>query len=393
MLRNWSEYCRTIRLSGLISLALLTSYSVGGNIILPRAPELSAKGYILIDADSGRVLVESNADDSLPPASLTKIMTGYVVAAELETGRIGLDDEVPISVNAWRTKGSKTFIQEGTKVALSDLLRGVIVQSGNDASVAIAEYLAGDEDAFADVMNQYAMTIGMSSTNFLNSTGLPDDGHYTSARDMAALTLELIRRFPMHYAIYAEREFTFAEIRQPNRNRLLLRDRTVDGVKTGYTLAAGYCLVASAKRDGMRLVSVVMGASSDEVRMRETQKLLQYGFRYFETRGLYSPDEPITEARIYFGTSDYFPVGVSETMYVTFARGHYEDLEVEIELPTQIEAPLKRGAEIGSLRVILEGEDLAKKPLVSQTNSEEAGIFSRIFDSVYLFFASVIEYD
>ena len=391
MLRNWNEYCRTIRLSGLISLALLTSYSVGGNIILPRAPELSAKGYILIDADSGRVLVESNADDSLPPASLTKIMTGYVVAAELETGRIGLDDEVPISVNAWRTKGSKMFIQEGTKVALSDLLRGVIVQSGNDASVAIAEYLAGDEDAFADVMNQYAMTIGMSSTNFLNSTGLPDDGHYTSARDMAALTMELIRRFPTHYAIYAEREFTFAEIRQPNRNRLLLRDRTVDGVKTGYTLAAGYCLVASAKRDGMRLVSVVMGASSDEVRMRETQKLLQYGFRYFETRGLYSPDESVAKARMYFGTSDYVPVGVSEPIYVTFARGHYDDLKVDIDLPTQIEAPLKEGAEIGSLRVMLDGKDLLKTPLVSKNSVDEAGIFSRMFDSVYLLIASIID--
>ncbi|MEE3279617.1 MAG: D-alanyl-D-alanine carboxypeptidase family protein [Pseudomonadota bacterium] len=391
MLRHWKNRFRMIRISGLIGLAVLASYSAGGNIILPRAPELSAKGYILIDADTGRVLVESNADDSLPPASLTKIMTGYVVAAELETGRISLDDEVPISVNAWRTKGSKMFIQEGTKVALSDLLRGVIVQSGNDASVAIAEYLAGDEDAFADVMNQYAMTIGMSSTNFLNSTGLPDDGHYSSARDMAVLTLELIRRFPVHYAIYAEREFTFAEIRQPNRNRLLLRDRTVDGVKTGYTLAAGYCLVASAERDGMRLVSAVMGASSDEVRMRETQKLLQYGFRYFETRGLYNSDEPITQARIYFGASDHVPLGVAETTYVTFARGHYEDLEVEIELPTQIDAPLKKGAEIGSLRVTLEGKDLLSKSLVSQTSIEEAGIFSRIFDSVYLFFASVIE--
>ena len=391
MLRNWKNRFGMIRISGLIGLAVLASYSAGGNIILPRAPELSAKGYILIDADTGRVLVESNADDSLPPASLTKIMTGYVVAAELETGRISLDDKVPISVNAWRTKGSKMFIQEGTKVSLSDLLRGVIVQSGNDASVAIAEYLAGDEDAFADVMNQYAMTIGMSSTNFLNSTGLPDDGHYSSARDMAVLTLELIRRFPVHYAIYAEREFTFAEIRQPNRNRLLLRDRTVDGVKTGYTLAAGYCLVASAERDGMRLVSAVMGASSDEVRMRETQKLLQYGFRYFETRGLYNPDEPITQARIYFGASDHVPLGVAETTYVTFARGHYEDLEVEIELPTQIDAPLKKGAEIGSLRVTLEGKDLLSKPLVSQTSIEEAGIFSRIFDSVYLFFASVIE--
>jgi len=384
--------CRwTIRISGLIALLIVTSYSVHGNIIFPKAPELSANGYILVDAETGRVLVESNADESLPPASLTKIMTGYVVAAELEAGRISLNDEVPISVNAWRTPGSKMFIQEGTTVALSDLLRGVIVQSGNDASVAIAEYLAGDEDAFADVMNQYAMTIGMNDTNFLNSTGLHEDGHSSSARDMAVLTRELIRRFPEHYAIYAEREFTFAEIRQPNRNRLLRRDRTVDGVKTGYTLAAGYCLVASAERDEMRLVSVVMGATSDEVRMRETQKLLQYGFRYFETRGLFNPDELVTEARMYFGTSDYVPVGVSEPIYVTFARGHYDDLEVEIDLPTQIEAPLKEGAEIGSLRVMLDGKDLLKTPLVSKKSIDEAGIFSRMFDSVYLLFASIIE--
>jgi len=391
MWRTREKYRRIIRMSGLIVLLIVTSCSVHGKIIVPKAPELSAKGYILIDAETGRVLVESNADESLPPASLTKIMTGYVVAAELEAGRISLNDEVPISVNAWRTPGSKMFIQEGTRVVLSDLLRGVIVQSGNDASVALAEYLAGDEDAYADVMNQYAMTIGMNDTNFLNSTGLHEDGHSSSARDMAALTRELIRRFPEHYAIYAEREFTFGDIRQPNRNRLLRRDRTVDGVKTGYTLAAGYCLVASAERDEMRLVSVVMGATSDEVRMRETQKLLQYGFRYFETRGLYSPDESVAKARMYFGTSDYVPVGVSEPIYVTFARGHYDDLKVDIDLPTQIEAPLKEGAEIGSLRVMLDGKDLLKTPLVSKNSVDEAGIFSRMFDSVYLLIASIID--
>ena len=376
---------------GTIVLLLVTAYSVRGNIILPKAPDLSAKGYILMDAASGRVLVESNADESLPPASLTKVMTGYVVAAELETGRINLEDEVPISVNAWRTQGSKMFIQEGTTVTLSDLLMGVVVQSGNDASVAIAEFLAGDEQAFADVMNQHAITIGMTSTNFLNSTGLPEAGHFTSARDMAVLTRELIHRFPEHYATYAEREFTFDGIRQPNRNRLLWRDRTVDGVKTGYTLAAGYCLVASAKRDNMRLVSVVMGATSDEVRMRETQKLLQYGFRYFETRGLYGPDEPVIDARVYFGTNDNVPIGVLNPVHVTFPRGHYDDLDVEIDMPKQLEAPLEKGLEVGSLRVLMEDEYLLQTPLVTQRNIDEAGIFDRLFDAVYLFLAGLIE--
>ena len=389
----WAQktYSRRIRTLGTIVLLLVTAYSVRGNIILPKAPDLSAKGYILMDAASGRVLVESNADESLPPASLTKVMTGYVVAAELETGRINLEDEVPISVNAWRTQGSKMFIQEGTTVTLSDLLMGVVVQSGNDASVAIAEFLAGDEQAFADVMNQHAITIGMTSTNFLNSTGLPEAGHFTSARDMAVLTRELIHRFPEHYATYAEREFTFDGIRQPNRNRLLWRDRTVDGVKTGYTLAAGYCLVASAKRDDMRLVSVVMGATSDEVRTRETQKLLQYGFRYFETRGLYSPDEPVIDARVYFGTNDNVPVGVLNPVHVTFPRGHYDDLDVEIDMPKQLEAPLEKGLEVGSLRVLLEDEYLLQTPLVTQRNIDEAGIFDRLFDAVYLFLAGLIE--
>ena len=389
----WAQktYSRRIRTLGTIVLLLVTAYSVRGNIILPKAPDLSAKGYILMDAASGRVLVESNADESLPPASLTKVMTGYVVAAELETGRINLEDEVPISVNAWRTQGSKMFIQEGTTVTLSDLLMGVVVQSGNDASVAIAEFLAGDEQAFADVMNQHAITIGMTSTNFLNSTGLPEAGHFTSARDMAVLTRELIHRFPEHYAAYAEREFTFDGIRQPNRNRLLWRDRTVDGVKTGYTLAAGYCLVASAKRDDMRLVSVLMGATSDEVRMRETQKLLQYGFRYFETRGLYSPDEPVIDARVYFGTNDNVPVGVLNPAHVTFPRGHYDDLDVEIDMPKQLEAPLEKGLEVGSLRVLMEDEYLLQTPLVTQRNIDEAGIFDRLFDAVYLFLAGLIE--
>ena len=391
MWRARNTYRRHIVNLGTIILMLVASCSARGNIILPKAPELSSKGYILMDVASGRVLVESNADEPLPPASLTKIMTVYVVAAELQTGRISLEDAVPISVNAWRTQGSKMFIQEGTTVTLSDLLRGVVVQSGNDASVAIAEFLAGDEEAFADVMNQHAIAIGMTSTNFINSTGLPKEGHLTSARDMSVLARELIHRFPKHYATYAEREFTFGGIRQPNRNRLLWRDRTVDGIKTGYTLAAGYCLVASAKRDDMRLVSVVMGATSDEVRMRETQKLLQYGFRYFETRGLYNPDEQVTEARVYFGANDYVPVGVVNPVHVTFPRGHYNDLDVEIDLPKRLEAPLEKGSEVGSLRVILEDEDLLQAPLVTQRSIDEAGIFDRLYDAVYLFFASLTE--
>ena len=317
-------------------------------------------------------------------------MTSYVAAVELDEGRIGLADDVPISVKAWRTPGSKMFIREGTTVKLLDLLKGVIIQSGNDASVAIAEYVAGSEDAFAGMMNQHATELGLVSSNFANATGLPDESHVSTAKDMARLSRALIRRFPDHYAIYAERDFTFSDIRQPNRNRLLWRDRTVDGVKTGHTEAAGYCLVASALRDGMRLISVVMGTDSDEARMRETQKLLKYGFRYFETQKVYDPANPLKSVEVYYGETESLDLGVDEPMFLTFPRGRYEELEAEIDLPSVVEAPVAVGQQLGEIRVTLDGEVLGAAPLVAREAVAEGGVFSRMYDGVFLFFSDLV---
>ncbi len=333
---------------------------------IPQAPSISAKGYVLIDASTGKVLSEFNGDELLPPASLTKIMTSYVAAVEIREGRINLADQVPISVKAWRTPGSKTFVREGTSVSLSDLLRGVIIQSGNDASVAVAEYIAGSEEAFAGMMNQHAEDIGMTRTDFRNSTGLPDKEHLTTARDLVTLVRSLISEFPDHYKIYSEREFTYGGIRQNNRNRLLWRDKTVDGVKTGMTKDAGFCLVASAMRGDMRLVSVVMGATDDETRMRETQKLFQWGFRYFETQTLFEPDINLQKVRIYYGEKEELELGIKEKLVLTFPRGSYEDLESEIDFPRIIEAPIQIDQIVGELRVNLDGQELASVPLIAR---------------------------
>ena len=273
-------------------------------VIIPAPPEVAASSYILIDAESGRVIMEKNADQPLPPASLTKMMTSYVVEYEAERGKIKYTDPVLISVNAWRTGGSKMFVREGTTVSVEDLLKGIIIQSGNDASVAIAEHIAGSESAFADIMNQDAKVLGMNNTHFVNATGLPAQNHYSSARDLAILAKALITHFPEQYKIYAEKYFTWNDIRQPNRNLLLWRDNTVDGLKTGHTDEAGYCLVASAVRDGMRMISVVLGTTSEEARARETQKLLSYGFRYFETHHLYSPGVTLQDAQVWKGAVD-----------------------------------------------------------------------------------------
>ena len=255
--------------------------------IIPRAPDIAASSYVLMDATTGDILVESNADIPLPPASLTKIMTDYVVASELAAGNISLDDEVFISVKAWQMDGSKMFIQEGTTVRLEDLIYGMVVQSGNDASVALAEHIAGSEEAFADMMNQHAELLGLTNSYFVNSHGLPEDQHVMSARDLAILAQALISHFPDNYKIYSTPEFTYNGIRQPNRNSLLFQDRNVDGMKTGFTDAAGYCLVASATRDDMRLIAVVMGTASENARAIEAQKLLTYGFRFYETLELF----------------------------------------------------------------------------------------------------------
>jgi len=354
--------------------------------IIPPPPSVAASSYLLIDADTRKVLVENNARESLPPASLTKIMTGYVAAVELEAGRINMNDQVAISVKAWKAPGSRMFIREGTTVPLRDLLNGIIIQSGNDASIAVAEHIAGSESAFADMMNQQAAVLGMMDTQFTNATGLPDENHRTSAWDLALLTISLINDHPEHYEIYSHKSFTFNDIEQPNRNRLLWRDKNVDGVKTGHTNAAGFCLVASALRGDMRLISVVMGTDSDEARMRESQKLLSYGFRYFETQRLYEADVPLKTAPVWYGVEDEIEIGVKDDVTVTIPRGHYDDLQSELVLPKNIEAPLAVGDEIGELRLTLYDEVVYTAPLVALTAAEEGGLFSRIGDGVSLFF-------
>jgi len=353
--------------------------------IIPPPPDIAATSYLLIDATSQEVLVEHNAHEQNPPASLTKIMTSYLAEQEIAAGRLSPHDQVLVSVNAWRTGGSKMFIREGTRVSVDDLLKGIIIQSGNDASVALAEHIGGSEAAFANIMNQQAAVLGMRNTHFKNSTGLPNSEHYSSAWDLALLTRDLIQRFPEHYALYSQRSYEYNEIDQPNRNKLLWRDRTVDGVKTGYTRDAGYCLVSSAVRQGMRLISVVMGTDSDQARMRESQKLLSYGFRYFETQSLYAAEVPLKEQELYYGEVDTVSLGVPEDVVVTFPRGYYKDIEAELVVPKILEAPLSAGQEVGELKLRLHDETIYQAPLVALTDVAEAGMFSQLSDFISLF--------
>jgi len=316
-------------------------------------------------------------------------MTSYVAAKEIERGTIALDDQITVSIKAWRMEGSRMFIQEGTKVRLEDMLRGIIVQSGNDASVALAEHVSGSEDAFADLMNQYAQQLGMTDTHFVNATGLPDENHYTTANDLSRLAVALINQFPGHYKIYSEKHFTYSDIRQRNRNKLLMRDSSVDGVKTGHTNAAGYCLVASAVRGDMRLVSVVMGASSEESRAAESQKLLTYGFRYFETAQLYRADEAIRQVRVWGGQHSTVKLGLIADVVMTIPKGVRDQLQAEIQIKNEIHAPIDKGDELGSLTVSVPDKEDVAVPLTALNGVQEAGFFSRIWDSILLFFVSI----
>ena len=358
--------------------------------LIPDVPPISSKSFLLIDADTRHVIAERDSDTPLPPASLTKIMTSYVAAGELAAGRVYLDDEVPISVKAWRTGGSKTFVREGTKVSLEDLLRGIVIQSGNDASVAVAEFLGGDEDGFANMMNTHAREIGLTASHFVNATGLPDEQHYSSARDLAILAIELIHRHPGHYAMYSEKSFEYGGIKQPNRNRLLWRDKTVDGVKTGLTDAAGYCLVASALRDGTRFVAVTMGAETDNARFRDAQKLLAYGFRYFESQELYAAGEVLTTRPVWYGKTESVAATVTEPVRITLPRGRRDDLHAEVDLPANLEAPIGAGEQIGLVRVRLDGEALVEVPLLADADVEEAGAFAKMGDWFYLLFRDLL---
>nr|WP_224750353.1 D-alanyl-D-alanine carboxypeptidase family protein [Halomonas sp. ML-15] len=357
--------------------------------MVPSPPQLAAKSWFLMDADSGEVLIEHNADERLPPASLTKLMTAYLVERELDRGNISMDDMVRVSENAWRTGGSKMFIEVDTEVSIRDLLYGIIISSGNDASVAVAEHLAGGEQPFADLMNQHAQRLGLHNTSFANATGLPDPEQYSSARDMALLSQYIINDYPEHYAIYAERYFDFNDIRQPNRNRLLWRDATVDGLKTGWTTEAGYGLVASAKRDDMRLISVVMGTSSEEARAQETQKLFSYGFRYFETLNLYEAGSVLETPRIWGGAENQVRVGVDSDVKMTVPRGRSDELTARLNLRGDISAPVAAGDQLGTLEVKLGDEVLGERPLVALESVEQGGIFKRVFDMVRQFISGL----
>lgn len=378
-----------MRRIGLVLAALIFNPALVGaasTIPLLPPPNLQASSYLLIDADTNKVLAEHNARERNAPASLTKIMTGYVVAEEMRRGRLGPEENVQISVKAWRTGGSKMFIREGTQVQVADLLKGVIIQSGNDASVALAEHIAGSEDQFADLMNQQAKLLGMQDTEFRNATGLPDEQHYSTAWDLALLTRGLIQNHPQQYALYSEKSYTFNNIEQPNRNRLLWRDRSVDGVKTGFTNAAGYCLIASAERNSMRLISVVLGTDSDEARMRESQKLLSYGFRNYETRALYQPGTALQEQPIYYGEVESLPLGVAEEVVLTFPKGYYKDIQASITVPAYFEAPVQRGDAMGTIELSLADEVIYSGAVVALAAVEEAGLLSRFGDYIYLMF-------
>lgn len=362
----------------------------GSAMLMPSPPQLAASSYLLLDAHTGKVIVEHNADQQLPPASLTKIMTSYIVSSELTKGSIRADDKVPVSVKAWKMTGSRMFIREGTEVLLEDLLRGVIIQSGNDASVALAEYIAGDEAAFASLMTQQAKLLGMSYTQFKNATGLPAEGHVTTARDLSILASALVRNFPNHYGLYAEKEFTYNNITQPNRNGLLWTDQNVDGMKTGHTEEAGYCLVASSKRNDMRLISVVLGAKSLRAREQETKKLLAYGFRYYKTQTLYKADEPLNVAKVWAGQEKQVALVLAEDLSVTIPRDQQDSLQANIEVDREIIAPVLAGKVYGQLNLSLNGELLAQRDLVAGVAVEPAGFFVRIWDQLILFVRGIL---
>jgi len=355
-------------------------------VAAPSAPDLNAKGYMLVDFNSCRVLAEKNASERLDPASITKLMTAYAVFRAIKSGQINLEDEVLVSEKAWRTPGSRMFIEVGKRVSVEKLLPGMIIQSGNDASVALAEYVAGTEATFAEIMNQLAVELGMTNTHYQNSTGLPAKDHYTSAADISRLAAALIREFPDYYRWYSQKQFTYNGITQGNRNSLLWRDETVDGMKTGYTENAGYCLVSSAEREGMRLISVVLGTKSPTARANESQALLNYGFRFFETHLLWSKDEIIDNVRVWKGTEEETSLIVTEPVYATIPSGSFERVEMETSVPSQIIAPVVASKALGTISARVGEETVATAKLFSSKSVDEGSLLQIAWDEVLLWF-------
>ena len=354
----------------------------------PIAPVLDAQSYLLVDYISGVELASKNPNKRIEPASITKLMTAYVLYDELENNNITLEDRVLVSEKAWKMEGSRMFVEGGKKVPLERMLHGLIVQSGNDAAVALAEHVAGSESAFVDKMNATAVKLGMDSTHYVNASGMPNKAHYTTARDIVKLSSALIKNHPKLYELYKIKEYTYNGIKQYNRNKLLWRDKTVDGMKTGHTESAGFCLVASAERNKMRLISVMLGAKDDKSRADYSQQLLEFGFRFFETHKLYESNSVLAEARIWKGVTDKVPTGTINGLYVTIQKGHYEKLQGMMELFKDIDAPIQRGDLLGKA-IIKDGDIIvAELPLVALEPGDAGGMWTSVTDSIKKLFSN-----
>ena len=360
--------------------------------LVPKAPKLNLSSYILIEASTNTVIAEFNSDNQIAPASMTKVMSGYVIADQIANGSISLDDKVLISEKAWKTGGSKMFVEAGKRVSVKDLLSGIIIQSGNDATIAMAEYVAGSEEGFVDFMNAYASELGLTNSLFQNSTGFSDPNHFTSAKDLAKLTQALINNFPDHYATYKEKEFTFSGIRQLNRNKLLWRDDSVDGVKTGHTDSAGFCLISSAQRNDMRLIAVVAGSESENERLTASQRLLEYGFRFYATQKLVSQEIKVTTAKVWGGKTNEVALGSAKDIYLTLPRSEFKNIKANYQFNNNLQAPIEIGQMIGSIEFTSNDRVVLSAPLVAIETVEAKGFFGMLWSRLVYWITSLFSF-
>ncbi len=382
---------KRLLLRTLILLILLACpYAVFAATLVPRPPSLNAKAWVLMDDQTGAIITEHDSDQRLPPASLTKLMTAYLATREMQAGRLKPDDKVLVSENAWRTGGSRMFLDPGTQISVHQLLQGIIIDSGNDASVAMAEHIAGSTDSFVPLMNAAAAKLGMTNTHFANPTGLPMDDHYSSARDMAVLARAIINDESGYYELYAHKYLTWNGIRQPNRNLLLWRDPSYDGLKTGHTEAAGYCMVASAQRNGRRLISVVFGATSERARAEDSAKLMGYGFRFFATHTYAKAGQSVATPRVWMGQQDSVAVGLAQDITLTLPVNQQRHTRNQVTLDEPLQAPLAAGDQVGTLALYDGDQLLSSQPLVTLQAVEAGNWFSRCWDRLYLWISSVL---
>ena len=367
-----------------ITLSFVSLSTLAEESFIPDPPSVNATNYILMDSISGRILAEKGADERIEPASITKIMTGYVAADQADKGFVSLSDEVLISENCWRKQGSKMFIREGTRVLLSDLMKGMAIQSGNDASCAIAEHVAASEEGFVQLMNLYAREMGLKNTQFRNESGWPDPGHFSSARDIAILSTNLINRFPDHYSLYKEKYFTFNEIKQRNRNSLLWQDDSIDGIKTGHTESAGYCLVSSGVRNDTRLISVTLRSASEKARLTDNRRLLDYGFRYFRTKKILTKDLSLLKEQVWGGEEEIVDLSSGENVYLTLSPRDFQRVEPKISLDDYLQAPISKGQVVGKIDLLLDGESLAIVDAIAMEEVNSLGFFGRAWSNIKL---------